>query len=130
VQLFYRRTRKEEELGATQRREAQPGQGLGKGTASPARRGSAIGNRRPRGACELAGAGYGVGQILGSTRVRRLVWACWGSRPGVACWGKHRWPGGRRPLPLDGTGRGERRERRVGIQNKFTQNFKQKLEKL
>jgi hypothetical protein len=54
--------------------------------------------------------------------------AHWGSRLGTACWGRHRRPGGRRPLPLEG--REEERERRAGIQIKVSQNFKQKLEKL
>jgi hypothetical protein len=61
------------ELGTTQQREAKPGQGHDKGTASPACRGSAIGNRRPRGVCELAGAGYGAWQIAGSRPDRWLV---------------------------------------------------------
>jgi hypothetical protein len=93
----------------TQRREVQSGQGRGKGTASPARRGLAVESRRPRGAHALTGAGYGAGQIAGSRPDQWLVGACWGSRLGSACWGRHRRPGGRRPLPLGGTeqGRGE-----------------------
>jgi hypothetical protein len=38
------------ELGTTERREAQLGQGRDKGTASPAHRGLTVGNRWPRGA--------------------------------------------------------------------------------
>jgi hypothetical protein len=116
----------------TERREAQPGQDHGKGAASPARRGSAVGNQRPRGACELAEMGYGAQQIAGSRPGQWLVEAHWRSHLGAACQGRHQWPGGRRPLPLDGTeqGREEKRERRVRIQIKFSQNFEHKLEKL
>jgi hypothetical protein len=73
------------ELGATEWREAQPGQGRGKGAASPARRCSAVGNRRSRGACELVEAGYGAGQITGSRPAQWLVGARWGSHVGAAC---------------------------------------------
>jgi hypothetical protein len=102
-----------EELGAIQRREAQPGQGRSKGMASPARHGSAVGNRHPRGAHELAGAGYGMGANRRQQARSVAGRARWGSRLGVACRGRHRRPGGRRPLPLDGTkqGRGEKREK-------------------
>jgi hypothetical protein len=68
----------EVELDATQWREAQPGQGRGKGTALPVHRGSAVGNRRPRGACELARVGYVARQIADSKPGRCLVGACWG----------------------------------------------------
>jgi hypothetical protein len=96
----------------TQRREAQPGQGRGKGAVSPARRGSAVENRWPRGARELVEVGYETGQIAGSRPDRWLVGAHWGSRLGAACWGRHRQPRIRWPLPLDGTEqeRGEKRE--------------------
>jgi hypothetical protein len=57
----------------TQRREAQPGQGHSKGALSSAHRGSAVGNRQPHGARELAGARYGAGQITGSRPCRWLV---------------------------------------------------------
>jgi hypothetical protein len=53
----------------------QPGQGRGKGAASPAHRGSAVGNRWPCGVCELAGAGYRAWQITGSRPSRWLVGA-------------------------------------------------------
>jgi hypothetical protein len=59
-------------------REARPGQGRGKGAVSLARRGSAIGNQRPRGACELAGVGYRAQQIAGSKPGRWLVAAIGG----------------------------------------------------
>jgi hypothetical protein len=96
----------EVEVGATQRREAQPGQGRGKGAASPARHGSAVRNRRPRGMCELAGAGYRVRQISGSRPDQWLIRAHWGSHLGMACQGRHCWLGGRQPLPLDGAEQG------------------------
>jgi hypothetical protein len=50
--------------------------------------------------------------------------------------GRHQRSGGRRPLPLDGTEQGREKKReggrrkRAAIQIKFSQNFKQKLEKL
>jgi hypothetical protein len=134
VQLFYRRTGEEEELGVTQRREAQPRKGCGKGEASPVRRGSAIGNRRPRGARELAVVGYGAGQIAGSRRGQRLVEACWGFTPWYGLprqASSARWPAAATPRGTE-QGRGEERERerRAGIPIKFSQNFEQKLEKL
>jgi hypothetical protein len=51
-------------------------------------------------------------QIAGSRADRWLVGACWESCFGTAFQGRHRWPGGRRLLPFDGTeqGRGEKRE--------------------
>jgi hypothetical protein len=49
-------------LWTAQQREAQPGQGRGKDAASLARRGSTVGNRRPRGARASAGEGdFAVG---------------------------------------------------------------------
>jgi hypothetical protein len=119
------------ELGATQWREAQPGQGRGKSAASLARRGSAVGNRRPRGACELAGAGYGEWKIAGSRPGRGLLEVVpWHGLPGEAS--SARWPAAAAPRrDRTGEGREERgRERRVGIQIKFSQNFEPKLEKL
>jgi hypothetical protein len=107
---------------------------------------SAVGNRRSHGARELAGAGYGAGQIADSRPGRWQVGACCGSRLGAACRGRHRQPGGQWPLPLDGTeqGRGEKREGgREGpefklnflkildrFQINFSQSFEQILEKL
>jgi hypothetical protein len=41
--------------------------------ASSVYRGLAVGNRRPRGACELVGAGYGARQITGSRPSQWLV---------------------------------------------------------
>jgi hypothetical protein len=99
-------------VGVTQQWEAQSRQGRGKGATSPVCRGLAVGNQRPRGARGLAEAGYGAEQITGSKPGCWLVGARWGSHLGAACRGRHRRPGGRRLLPLDGgeLGRGEKRE--------------------
>jgi hypothetical protein len=50
----------------TQRRDAQLGQGRSKGAASPARRGSAVGNRQPCGtrASSMGGFGAGEGNLI------------------------------------------------------------------
>jgi hypothetical protein len=79
VQPFYRHIG-EEGLGVSGPGEARPAQGRGKGPALPARCGSAVGNRRLRGACELAEAGYGAWQIAGSRPNQWLVTARCGSR--------------------------------------------------
>jgi hypothetical protein len=97
-------------LGATQQREAQSGQGCGKGTASPAHPGSGVGNQRPRGARELAGQDMERGKLPAAGPV-----GGWSGPVGglsAACQGRHHQPSGRRPLPLDGAeqGRGEKRE--------------------
>jgi hypothetical protein len=74
----------EVELDATQRRKAQPGQGRSKDAVSSAHRGSAIGNRRPRGACALGMGGFRAWQITGSRPGEWVVGARWGSRLGAA----------------------------------------------
>jgi hypothetical protein len=50
------------ELAVAQRREARLGQGHGKGAASPAHRGSVVGNQRSRGACVLGMGGFRAGE--------------------------------------------------------------------
>jgi hypothetical protein len=88
------------ELGATQRREVQPGQGHGKGAALPARRGLSVGNRWLRGTCELLGVGYGAWQIAGSRPGRWPIMARWGSRLGAAHRRRDALPRGGASLPV------------------------------
>jgi hypothetical protein len=106
--LLYAHREGEVELGATQRREAQPGQGRGKGAASPARRGSAVGNRRPRGTCASGMGGFGAGMAIWSQvdwgLLGTILWC--GSPAGIV----DQVAGG--CCPLMGQNReGERRER-------------------
>jgi hypothetical protein len=111
----------EEGLAASGLGEAWPGQGHGKGAASPARRGLAVGNQRPRGARMSSMGGFGAGEgDLDASGPSAVLWRQ------VA--GRHRRPGGRRPLPFNGTeqGRGEKREggrEKKARQIKFSQNF-------
>jgi hypothetical protein len=118
----------EVELGTTQWRKAQPEQGCSKGAASPTCRGSAVGNRRPRGACASGMGGFGVQQIAGSRPGRWLVRARWGSRLGVAHQRRDALPHGGASLQAGvEQRRGEKakggREKMTGIQIKFSQNF-------
>jgi hypothetical protein len=117
------------QLGASGPGEERPGQGRGKCAASPAHRGSAVGNRRPHGACDLVGVGYGTRHIAGSTPGRWLVGPRWGPRLGTARQRRDALPrGGAFLLAGAKQGRGEKREggreKRTGIQIKFSQNFK------
>jgi hypothetical protein len=135
VQPFYRRTRKRGEGRWSWAQHNRGRHDQDKAAASTARRGSAVGNRQSRGACELVGARYEARQNTGSMPGRWPVTAHCGSRLGAA---RRR----RDALPCDGAslpagakqGRGEKREggreKRAGIQIKFSQNFEQKLEKL
>jgi hypothetical protein len=80
--------------------------GRNKGAVSPARRGLAVGNRRSRGARTSGMGGFRAGDsnsVAGLSGHCPLGWLA----------SRHRRPGGRRPLPFDGTNRGgrERRER-------------------
>jgi hypothetical protein len=131
---FYRRVREERrgevELGAAQWREARPGQGRGKSAASPARRGLAVGNRRPHGACELDRGGIqGTAnrrQQARSVAGRGPLFAPWRSSPVQPC--RDASPCGDASLPARAEqGRGEKREggreKRVRIQIKFSKNF-------
>jgi hypothetical protein len=92
------------------------------------RRGSAVGNRWPRGTCELVGAGYGAQQIAGSRLGQWPVGARWGSHLGVARLRRDAPPRGGGSLPAGAEqGRGEKREggreKRARIQINFSQNF-------
>jgi hypothetical protein len=88
-----------------------------------------------RGTCELAGAGYWAQQIAGSRPDGWPVGTRWGSRLCAACQCRDAPPRGDASLLARAEqGRGEKREggreKRVGIQIKFSQNFKPTLEKL
>jgi hypothetical protein len=85
------------------------GQGCSKGAVSPARRGSAIGNQRPRGARASGMGGFGVGEgdlVAGqSGPVRALSF-------GAACRRRDALPHGRCFCAgRSRAGEGERRER-------------------
>jgi hypothetical protein len=91
------RGRGEVELDAVQQREARPGEGHGKGTASPACHGSAVKNRRLRGASASSMGGFRAGEGDSASSLSGPV----GALPFGAARGRHRWPGDRRPLPLE-----------------------------
>jgi hypothetical protein len=94
----------EDGLGMAKLRKARPGQGRGKGAPTPVHRGSAVGNRRSRGVCELAGAGYGARQITGNRPGRGLLGVVpWRGSPRQAS--SARWPTATAPR-RDRTGEG------------------------
>jgi hypothetical protein len=64
---------REEGQGVAQRREVRPGQGRDMSAASPACRGSTIGNRQLRGTCAPGMGGFGVGEIGGAQTWSRPV---------------------------------------------------------
>jgi hypothetical protein len=100
------------------------GQDRSKGAASPARRGSAVGNRRPRRTRASGMGGFGVGEGDLVTGQSGPVGAYWGAvlRCGLRQASSVRWAAAAAPLrDRTGEGREERgRERRAGIQITFS----------
>jgi hypothetical protein len=85
VAILWVQRKGEVELSMTQWREARPGQGRGKGTASLVRHGSAIGNRRPHGMGEF-GAGEGDLATDWSGLLGRCPLAACGQQASPAMW--------------------------------------------